>query len=121
MWPVHARERITIRPVPLVCVPQINRAKGEAEAIRLNAQATSDGIKMLAQQLMSEGGREAVSLRVAESYIAAFSKLAKSSTTLLMPSNAGDPSAMVRRSDDGWTDDDDGLMRHVDITIFRCL
>ena len=77
---------------------QINRAKGEAEAIRQKAEATAHGIKVLADRLVGDGGKEAVSLRLAEQYIAAFSNLAKNGTTLLLPSNAGDPSAMVAQA-----------------------
>ncbi|KAK9122416.1 hypothetical protein Syun_020033 [Stephania yunnanensis] len=56
---------------------QINRAKGEAEAILARAQATAQGIDMLSTSIKSSGGVEAASLRIAEQYIQAFSKIAK--------------------------------------------
>ncbi len=79
-------------------IDQINRAKGEAEAILAVAEATSKGIEMVSQSITKEGGSEAVSLKVAEQYIAAFSQLAQQSTTLLLPSNAGDVGSMVAQA-----------------------
>lgn len=70
-------------------------AQGEAAAIITKAQATSKGIHVLAQQIMRTGGREAVSLRVAEQYVSAFGNLAKKGNTILLPSNTGDISSMV--------------------------
>ena len=40
-------------------------------------------------------GHNAVSLTVAEQYIAAFSNLAKTNNTILLPSNSGDITNMV--------------------------
>ena len=40
-------------------------------------------------------GLNAVSMSVAEQYIAAFSNLAKETNTVLLPSNSGDVSSMV--------------------------
>ncbi|KAL0452353.1 UNVERIFIED_CONTAM: putative protein C16G5.07c [Sesamum latifolium] len=56
---------------------QVNRAQGEAEAILARAQATAEGIALVSQSLKKNGGVEAASLRVAEQYIHAFSKIAK--------------------------------------------
>lgn len=47
----------------------INRATGEAEAILRTADATSRGIRMVADALGSSGGMDAASLRVAEKYV----------------------------------------------------
>lgn len=74
---------------------QINRAKGEAEAIRAVAEATADGIRLVAASIMDKGGSEAVALKVAEKYVAAFSNLAKESNTLILPANAADAGGMV--------------------------
>jgi len=79
-------------------IDQSNRAKGQAEAIRQVAQATADGIREVAKAINEQGGEDAVTLRVAEKYIDAFSELAKESTTLLLPSNAGDPGSMVAQA-----------------------
>ena len=56
---------------------------------------STQSIRMVAEALQSPGGTEATGLRVAERYIDAFRELAKSSTTMLLPSSASDPASMV--------------------------
>lgn len=82
----------------MLCSGQVNRARGEAQAIFARAEATSKGIKELSNAIRAEGGSEAASLRVAEQYLQAFSQLAKESTTMLLPSNASDPAAMMAQA-----------------------
>ncbi|CAA6673696.1 unnamed protein product [Spirodela intermedia] len=77
---------------------QVNRAKGEAEAILAKSQATAEGLKLLSEAIKQHGGCEAASLRIAEQYIRAFGNIAKEGTTLLLPSPAGHPSAMVAQA-----------------------
>jgi regulator of protease activity HflC (stomatin/prohibitin superfamily) len=79
-------------------IDQINRAKGEAEAILAVAEATAKGIDAVSQSIMKSGGAEAVSLKIAEQYVSAFKELAKESTTVLMPMNAGDAGSMVAQA-----------------------
>ena len=79
-------------------IDQVNRAKGEAEAILAVAEANAKGIDMISQSIMKAGGSEAVSFKIAEQYVAAFSKLAQTSTTVLMPANAGDAGSMVAQA-----------------------
>jgi regulator of protease activity HflC (stomatin/prohibitin superfamily) len=79
-------------------IDQVNRAKGEAEAILAVAEANAKGIDMISQSIMKAGGSEAVSFKIAEQYVAAFSKLAQTSTTILMPANAGDAGSMVAQA-----------------------
>jgi regulator of protease activity HflC (stomatin/prohibitin superfamily) len=74
---------------------QINEAEGEAAAILAVATATAEGLKRVAEALGSEGGMQALQLRVAEQYIAEFGKLAKHSTTLVLPANASDIGSMI--------------------------
>ncbi|GAX85177.1 hypothetical protein CEUSTIGMA_g12595.t1 [Chlamydomonas eustigma] len=77
----------------------INRASGEAEAILQTAAATAAGLRMVAEGLHgTAGGMDAAGLRVAEKYIEAFKELAKSSTTMLLPSSPLDPAAMVAQA-----------------------
>jgi regulator of protease activity HflC (stomatin/prohibitin superfamily) len=64
---------------------QINVATGRAEEITLVATATAKGIEAVAAAIEKAGGKEAVSLRIAEQYVAEFGKLAKESTTLILP------------------------------------
>lgn len=77
---------------------QVNRAKGQAEAIRAVAIATAEGIREVAKAIQEKGGADAVALRVAEQYVEAFSELAKESTTILLPSNPGDAGSMVAQA-----------------------
>jgi regulator of protease activity HflC (stomatin/prohibitin superfamily) len=77
---------------------QVNRAKGEAEAILAVADATAKGIALVSESIMKQGGAEAVSLKIAEQYVSAFKELAKESTTVLLPSNAGDAGSMVAQA-----------------------
>jgi len=77
---------------------QINRAKGEAEAILAVAEATAKGIELVATSIEKTGGEKAVALRVAEQYIQAFSNLAKETNTILLPENTGDTGAMVAQA-----------------------
>jgi regulator of protease activity HflC (stomatin/prohibitin superfamily) len=76
-------------------VAQINRAEGEAEALRLVAQATADAIRQVAAAVKEPGGTEAVNLKVAEQYVNAFAKLAKTNNTLIMPANVADIGSLV--------------------------
>ncbi|KAF9122970.1 hypothetical protein BGW39_009367 [Mortierella sp. 14UC] len=78
---------------------QINQAAGEAEAILLRAQANAEGIRRIAEAISEgEGGHHAVSLTVADKYVDAFAKLAKESTTLILPASASDASSMVAQA-----------------------
>ncbi|MDQ3068849.1 MAG: paraslipin [Acidobacteriota bacterium] len=74
---------------------QINEAEGEAAAILAVATATAEGLRRVAEALRTEGGMEALQLRVAEQYIAEFGKLAKQSTTLVLPANVSDIGSMI--------------------------
>src|SRR5690349_14241719 len=48
---------------------QINEAAGQAEAILSVATATAEGLRRVAEAIAGPGGREAMQLRVAESYV----------------------------------------------------
>ena len=74
---------------------QINEAEGRARQIELVAAATAGGIRAVAQALNEEGGITAANLRVAEQYMDAFAKLAKESTTMLIPQTAADAAGLV--------------------------
>ncbi|XP_073106275.1 uncharacterized protein [Elaeis guineensis] len=71
---------------------------GEAEAILARSQATAEGLKVLSEAMKAEGGAQAASLKIAEQYIKAFGRIAKEGTTLLLPSTADNPSAMVAQA-----------------------
>lgn len=74
---------------------QINEATGQAEAIRAIASATADGLKAVAGAVQTEGGMEAVQLRVAEKLVEQFGHLAKQGNTLILPANFGDISSLI--------------------------
>jgi len=74
---------------------QINEAEGQAAAILAVAKATAEGIRSVAQAIGSEGGFEAVQLRVAEQYITQFGHLAKAGNSLVIPSNLSDPASLL--------------------------
>jgi regulator of protease activity HflC (stomatin/prohibitin superfamily) len=77
---------------------QINRAKGQAEAILFVAEATAKGIDIVANSIKNEGGSDAVSLRVAEQYVEAFSKLAQENNTLILSADVSSPSNFIAQA-----------------------
>lgn len=77
---------------------QVNRAKGEAEAISLVAEASAQSIEIIAKAIKQTGGSDAVAYKIADTYIDAFSKLAKETNTVLLPSNVGDPSTAIAQA-----------------------
>jgi len=78
-------------------------AQGEAEAIRARAQAQGAAIGLLASAIAGPGGREAVSLRVAEQYVDAFGRIAKAGTTMLLPADAANPASMIAQAMSVWS------------------
>ena len=59
------------------------------------AKATAEGIRAVADTIRTEGGMEAVQLRVAEQYITQFGHLAKTTNSLVIPTNLADVAAMI--------------------------
>ncbi len=89
---------------------RINEAVGQASEIEKVAEATAKGIREIASAINERGGMDAVNLRVAEQYIKEFGKLAKTTNSLIIPSNLSDMAGMIasamtvireNRSDDG--------------------
>ena len=64
---------------------QINEAEGRAREIELIAIATAEGIRQIASAISEPGGKDAVSLRVAEQYVKEFGNLAKTNNTMIIP------------------------------------
>ncbi|GFY57849.1 stomatin-like protein 2, mitochondrial [Trichonephila inaurata madagascariensis] len=77
---------------------QINRAQGEASAILAKADARARSLHVIADSLLQKRGSNAASLLIAEQYVSAFSKLAKTGNTLILPSNTNDVSSMVAQA-----------------------
>ena len=59
------------------------------------AQARAKGLELLATSLQSNNGKNAAALTIAEQYIRAFNRLAKTNNTIIVPSNVGDVSSFV--------------------------
>ncbi|WP_042298687.1 SPFH domain-containing protein [Paraburkholderia kururiensis] len=73
----------------------INQAQGQAAAILAVAEANAQAIQKIAASIQSEGGMEAVNLKVAEQYVNAFGNLAKQGNTLIVPGNLADMGSMI--------------------------
>jgi regulator of protease activity HflC (stomatin/prohibitin superfamily) len=73
----------------------INRAQGEASAILSIAVATAEAIRKTAAAIQEPGGMDAVNLKVAEQYVDAFGKLAKTNNSIIVPANLGDMSGLI--------------------------
>ncbi|VDP71606.1 unnamed protein product [Schistosoma mattheei] len=76
----------------------VNKASGEAEAIQRLAEARAQSIQTIARAIGTKRGADAVQLTVAEQYIEAFSALAKTTNTVLLPSHSGDVASMVTQA-----------------------
>src|SRR6202045_1589392 len=74
---------------------QINEADGQAAAILAVATATAEGLRKVGGALSERGGIEAMQLRIGEEYVRQFGKLAKESTTLIVPGNLSDLASVV--------------------------
>lgn len=74
---------------------QINEAEGRARQIELIAQATAEGLRQVAAAINTDGGKDAVALRVAEQYVQEFGKLAKTNNTMILPAELGNIGAAV--------------------------
>ncbi len=83
-----------------VKIQQINEAQGEAEAILAVATATAGGLREVALAMTSDGGAEAMQLRIAEQYIGEFGNLAKAGNTYVVPANLGDLTSMMALATD---------------------
>jgi len=74
---------------------EINKAQGEAAAILARAEATAKAIREIAAAIGTEGGVQAVNLRVAEQYIGEFGNLAKATNTVILPANVADVAGLI--------------------------
>ena len=73
----------------------INRAQGQATAIVALAEASAEALRQVAAAIREPGGADAVNLKVAEQYVAAFAHLAKTNNSLIVPANLGDMSGLI--------------------------
>ena len=73
----------------------INRAQGEASAIVALAEASAAALRQVGAAIREPGGEEAMNLRVAEHYVDAFGKLAKTNNSIIVPANLGEMSGLI--------------------------
>jgi regulator of protease activity HflC (stomatin/prohibitin superfamily) len=73
----------------------INRAQGEAAAIVALAEASANALRQVGDAIRAPGGVDAVNLRVAEHYVDAFGKLAKTNNSIIVPANMGEMSGLI--------------------------
>ena len=73
----------------------INRAEGQAAAIVAIAEASAEALRKTAAAIREPGGSDAVNLKVAEQYVAAFSQLAKTNNSIIVPANLSDISGLI--------------------------
>lgn len=74
----------------------INKAQGEATAIVTVASATAQALERVASAIEKPGGSDAVQLKIAESAVHAYSKVAQdANTTLIVPSNISEVSGLI--------------------------
>ena len=78
----------------------IEHRRDEAEAILAVATATAEGLSRVARAVVSEGGAEAMQLRVAEQYINEFGNLARTGNTFVVPANLADLTSMMALATD---------------------
>src|SRR6195952_4806063 len=65
----------------------INRAQGEASAILAVAEANASAIRLIGAGIAEPGGMESVNFKVAQQYVTAFEKIAKTGNTLIIPAD----------------------------------
>jgi regulator of protease activity HflC (stomatin/prohibitin superfamily) len=74
---------------------RINEAAGRASEIEQLAKATANGLRAISSAISEENGLNAVNLRIAEQYLLAFSNLAKTNNTMIIPSNMSDIAGVI--------------------------
>jgi len=74
----------------------INQAEGRAREILSVARATANSIRKVAEAIDHPGGRDAVTLRIAESYLTELEGLAKPNTKVVLPINLTDVGSVMK-------------------------
>lgn len=73
----------------------INRAQGQAAAILAIAEASAEALRKTGAAIREPGGSDAVNLKVAEQYVNAFSQLAKTNNSIIVPANLSDIGGLI--------------------------
>ncbi len=74
---------------------RVNEAEGQAKEIELLATAKAESLRLIAKALEEEGGKDALTMRLAENYIEQFGFLAKTNNTMIVPADVADLSKMI--------------------------
>jgi len=74
---------------------EINMAQGTAAAIIAVADATADAIRKIAAAIQQPGGEQAVQLKVAEKAVDAYSQLARTNNTMIVPGHMGEVAGLI--------------------------
>ncbi|KAI3408382.1 hypothetical protein GPALN_010306 [Globodera pallida] len=77
---------------------QVIKSRGLARAIETEAEARAKALERMAEGIEKVGGTSAAAFLTADNYVKAFANLAKSSNTLIIPSNSSDISGMVTQA-----------------------
>ncbi|MBN1697184.1 MAG: paraslipin [Spirochaetales bacterium] len=75
---------------------KMSEAEGRSKAIELIAMATAKGIKQIAAAIQQPRGKSAVSLRIAEQFIAEFGTILSRADTSVLPSDIANLKGMLR-------------------------
>ncbi|NIM12205.1 MAG: paraslipin [Candidatus Aminicenantes bacterium] len=76
-------------------VKRENEAKGKAYAILEVARATAEGIRQISMAIKEPGGKEAVSMQIAQDWIQSFESLAKTTNSMIVPTNVADMASVT--------------------------
>lgn len=74
---------------------RINESEGRANATEIVAEATAEGLRLVAEAISRPGGRSAVSLRLADQYLARFGKILETSEVSLVPAELADLKGLI--------------------------
>ena len=99
-------EAIHLKRDQLLAANQLDLAAGREKALesalmdrleltKARIDAMLEGLRQVAAAVSTEGGQEAMRLRIAEEYVEEFGKLAQSSNTLVLPANLSDIGSMI--------------------------
>jgi regulator of protease activity HflC (stomatin/prohibitin superfamily) len=73
----------------------IARAEGKAIEIKKISIATADGLEKIANSITIAGGKDAISLRIAEQFIKEFGNLAKTNNSMIIPADLTNLSSFI--------------------------
>jgi regulator of protease activity HflC (stomatin/prohibitin superfamily) len=78
---------------------RVNEAEGKAAEILAIARATAESIEKMGRTLVSEGGAEAVRMRLAQGYLGRLSLLARKNTDVVLSADLTDMGSMLAAID----------------------